>query len=171
MPIPGNNPSREISPYLYSAYLARQMDDSGTVRCAYCTREIEPHDRTLDHVEGGKGGYDSGDLVVASCSECNGAAGNHSDRAHEILAAHLRGLDVEPHEAARRVKKILRMPLPDRNDPDVLRIAEEHFGERLVYQRRIAALRRGTDPATAGTGRTRARRLAAATAADDFDVF
>lgn len=157
----GNNPSREIGLYLYAAYLARQQDDDGIVRCAYCAAELVPTDRALDHTDPSVLDYQSGETVVAACGECNRAAGRHTPRDHERLADHLRDLGVDPREAVRRVKRILRLPLPSRRSADVVRIAEEHFGDRLQEQRRLAALRSGRDPATAGTGRTRARQLEA----------
>ena len=166
-----NNPTRELGLYGLGAYLARQMDDAGVPRCAYCTQELTPTNRTLDHVDGGRDGYADGDRVVAACAECNSAAGRHDAAGLDRLATHLADQGIDPKAAARRVKQVLRLPLPERSDPDVVRITEEHFGARLQEQRRLAAKRRGGDPNAAGTGRTRARQLVLTTDTDDFDAF
>lgn len=153
--------SRRMAIYLQAAFYERQQRPNGAIHCAYCDEEILPDTRCLDHVDNDPDN-NAADNVLAACRDCNTAVGRHFPRGYEILNYRLRALGVDPKESERRVKKILRTPLRDRADPFVVSIAEAWFGERLEYQRRIAAERRDRNPAPRS-------RSARATAPDFMD--
>ena len=100
------------------------------------------------------------DLMVVACGACNAAAGTHDDDAWENLRQHLMEQGARPEDVRRHLAAIAAEPLPDRNDPTVVDLAERYFSARLQREREDAARRRGSDPSTAGTGATRAHRVA-----------
>lgn len=136
------DPARWIALYLYAAVLARQANEAGEVHCGYCGDVLTDLNRTIDHVDGNQQ-HNTGENLLAACHDCNQAAGRHNARGTELLEIHLRGLDIRPADARRRVQRILSTDLPDRNDPLTKLVAEEFFSRRLEYQRELAAHRRG----------------------------
>lgn len=165
----GRNPSRKLALYAQAQLLARQADHRAIVACGYCWQELPPgSEYQYDHTTGEDDDLES---ILVTCPACNAAAGRHDRRGMEILADHLRDMGHEdPAENIRTAAAIVRRELDLRNSERVVYIAEKYLGERIQYQRVIAAKRRGTDPSVAGTGRTRARQLELASV-DDFDAF
>lgn len=178
------DPSRWIAIYFYAAILVRQQEPDGEIRCGYCRiplavrdefagvprlewddyleQEVEVWDlvragRNLDHADGNDRNNRE-DNLLASCFACNIAIGRHDKRGKERLAERLAELGIREYDAERRVNKILRTPLPDRRSDSVVALAMEWFGDRIQYQRDIAAKRAGREPARRSSG-------------DRFDVF
>ena len=165
--------SRRIAIYLYASFLARQLDDYGDVRCAYCDGILTYDNRALDHYDNDPDNTTAGN-VVACCQACNKAAGRHTKRAHEILDFHLEELGIDGGVAADRVARILATPLPERHAQETEYIAHAWFGDRLEYERHGAAIRaarKGGKPAGPRSHIARERKRRAPVDLDDVIPF
>jgi len=127
--------------YLQAAIYYRQMQPDGSIPCAYCWIGIDAETRSIDHVDNDPNNNEP-DNLVAACRDCNTLLGRHTSRGRELLAYRLRSLGVDARASAKGVQRILSTPLFDRRSTGVVALAEIWFGDRLQYQREIAAARR-----------------------------
>ncbi len=137
--------SRNIGIYTYTQFLVRQALPDGRIICVYCGEELTVKTRTLDHVNNDPTDNRPENLVAA-CGTCNHEAGSHDDEGWTRLAERVQQCGLDPLEMRARLEEVIRLPLPEKSDERVQVLAWGWFRDRIIYQRKIAAIRRGGDP-------------------------
>lgn len=130
--------SRRMAIYLQASFYERQQQRDGSIPCAYCWTPLDPSNRCLDHINNNPDD-NRPENVVAACLDCNKALGRHNQRGRDLLDFRLEDLGIDPAVSRAGVERIRATPLRFRDDPEVVAVAVAWFGDRIMYERHVAA--------------------------------